>query len=68
MYFNYDYSIIGKLSDFQKKLICISKKLCSNIRDYIEQNISKNIKMADVAIYLGYNEKYISGFFQRNGY
>lgn len=41
----------------------IDKKLHSDIIDYIEQNIHNNIKITDIALHFGYNEKYLSHLF-----
>lgn len=39
------------------------KQIHSDIIDYIENNIEKNIKIADIAAHFGYNEKYLSHLF-----
>ena len=39
------------------------RQLYSDIADYIQQNISKNIKVSDIATHFGYNEKYLSHLF-----
>lgn len=39
------------------------KQIHSDIIDYIENNIEKNIKISDIAAHFGYNEKYLSHLF-----
>jgi AraC-like DNA-binding protein len=39
------------------------KQIYSDIIDYIQLNITKNIKVSDVATHFGYNEKYLSHLF-----
>lgn len=39
------------------------KQIYSDIIDYIHLNLSKNIKVSDVAAHFGYNEKYLSHLF-----
>lgn len=46
----------------QKKSLS-QKQIYSDINDYIQQNLSKNIKVSDVAAHFGYNEKYLSHLF-----
>lgn len=40
-------------------------KLCEDIKNYIEWNYFSNIKVADIAAYFGYHEKYISTLFHK---
>lgn len=40
------------------------KQVYSDILDYIQLNLSKNLKVLDVAEYFGYNEKYLSHLFK----
>lgn len=46
----------------QKKSLS-QKQIYSDINDYIQLNLSKNIKVSDVAAHFGYNEKYLSHLF-----
>jgi len=39
------------------------KQIYSDINDYVQLNLSKNIKVSDVAAHFGYNEKYLSHLF-----
>lgn len=39
------------------------KQIHSDIIDYIENNIEKNIRISDIAVHFGYNEKYLSHLF-----
>lgn len=39
------------------------KQIHSDIIDYIERNISSNIKISEIATHFGYNEKYLSHLF-----
>lgn len=39
------------------------KQIYSDILDYIQLNLSNNLKVSDVATYFGYNEKYLSHLF-----
>lgn len=41
----------------------LQKQIYSDIIDFIQLNLSKNIKVLDVAAHFGYNEKYLSHLF-----
>ncbi len=41
------------------------KQIYSDIIDYIQLNISKNIKVLDIATHFAYNEKYLSHLFEK---
>ncbi len=43
--------------------LSMHKQIHTDILDYIERNIEKNIKISDIAAYFGYNEKYLSHLF-----
>lgn len=41
----------------------VQKQIHSDIIDYIQRNISTNLKISDIAAHFGYNEKYLSHLF-----
>ncbi|MBQ8822418.1 MAG: helix-turn-helix transcriptional regulator [Lachnospiraceae bacterium] len=42
-----------------------SSQLYNDIADYIRLNVCSNLKVADVADYFGYNEKYLTTYFKK---
>ena len=41
----------------------LRKQLHSDIVDYIQSNLASNLKISDIAVHFGYNEKYLSHLF-----
>lgn len=62
-------SVIAELCDQLQTSIStdkdlpIHKQIHADIVDYIENNISKNLRISDIAAHFGYNEKYLSHMF-----
>ena len=44
-----------------------NRQLYQDVVDYITRNICQNLKVADIAQYFGYNEKYLTTYFRRHG-
>lgn len=50
----------GKLNNQNKRT---QKQMYHDIIDYVKQNAGNNLKVSDVALHFGYNEKYLSHLF-----
>jgi len=55
--------IHNQFSEKDNQTSCTKRQIYNDIIDYVKATLTKNVKVSDIAIHFGYNEKYLSHLF-----